>query len=103
MTGSFHFRTYTLYFNQLVQPIVMSNACIWGHKDSVKVMGIQHRTLRYFSGVGKMCPVVGLFGETGRIPFKVLIKFNIYPLLPSLLHIFVGKITVPSILKKRNH
>lgn len=63
VTGGFHFRTYTLLFNQLVQPIVMSNACIWGHKDSLKVMGIQHRALRYFLGVGKMCPVVGLFGE----------------------------------------
>ena len=46
VTGGFHFRTYTLLFNQLVQPIVMSNACIWGHKESLKVMGIQHRALR---------------------------------------------------------
>ena len=77
MTGGFHFKTYTLLFNQLVQPIIMSNACIWGHKDSLKVMGIQHRALRYFLGVGKMCPLAGLFGETGWIPLKALIKFNI--------------------------
>ena len=77
VTGGFHFRTYTLLFNQLVQPIVMSNACIWGHKNSIKVMGIQHKALRYFLGVGKVCPVVGLFGETGWIPFNALIKFNI--------------------------
>ena len=37
VTGGFHFRTYTLLFNQLVQPIVMSTACIWGHKFSLKV------------------------------------------------------------------
>jgi len=77
VTGGFHFRTYTLLFDQLVQPIVMSNACIWGHKNSIKVMGIQHKALWYFLGVGKVCPVVGLFGETGWIPFNALIKFNI--------------------------
>ena len=61
MTGGFHFGTYTLLFDQLVQPIGMTNTCIWGHKDTVKVTGIQHKALRYFLGVGKMCPVVGLF------------------------------------------
>ena len=66
-----------LPFNQLLQPIVMSNTCIWGHKDTLKVMGIQHKALRYFLGVGKMYLVVSLFGETGWIPFEALIKFDI--------------------------
>ena len=76
-TGGFHFKTYTLLLNQLVQPIIMTNACIWGHKEYTKITTIQHRVMRFFLGVGKMCPINGLFGETGWIPFRGLIRFNI--------------------------
>ena len=55
----------------------MTNACIWGHKDSVKNTSTEHKALRYFLVVGKMCPIAGLIGETGWIPFKALIRFNI--------------------------
>jgi len=34
VVGGFHFRTYTLLFNQLVQPIVMTNGCILGPTGS---------------------------------------------------------------------
>ena len=77
VVGGFHFRTYTLLFNQLVLPIVITNAFILGHKDSVKITSIQHKALRYFLRVGKMCPIAGLIGETGWIPFKALITVNI--------------------------
>ena len=76
-TGGFHFKTYSLLFNQLVQP---TNACIWGHREYPKIMNIQHRALKYFLGVGKTCPIVGLFGETGWIPFRALIRFNLLKL-----------------------
>lgn len=76
-TGGFHFETYTLLFTQLVQPIIMTNACIWGHKVLPKIMSIQHRALRCFLGVNKTCPLAGLFGETGWIPFKAYIDFSI--------------------------
>ena len=64
-TGGFHLKTYTLLFNQLVQPIIMTNACIWGHKEYPKIANVQHRAKRFFSGVGKTCPIGGLFGEMG--------------------------------------
>ena len=76
-TGGFHLKTYTLLFNQLVQPIIMTNACIWGHKEYPKIANIQHRAMRFFLGVGKTCPIGGLFGEMGWIPLRGLIKFNI--------------------------
>jgi len=28
--GGLHFRSYSMLFNQLVVPVIMSNACIWG-------------------------------------------------------------------------
>ena len=70
-------KTYTLLFNQLVQPIIMTNACIWGHKEYPKIANLQHRAMRFFLGVGKTCPIGGLFGEMGWIPLRGLIKFNI--------------------------
>ena len=55
----------------------MTNACIWGHKEYPRIANLQHRAMRLFSGVGKTCPIGGLFGEMGWIPFRGLIKFNI--------------------------
>ena len=40
-TGGFHLKTYTLVYNQLVQPII-TNACIWGHKKYPKIANIQY-------------------------------------------------------------
>ena len=76
-TRGFHLKTYTLPFNQLVQPIIMTNACIWGHKEYPRIANLQHRAMRFFLGVGKTCPTGGLFGEMGWIPHRGLIKFNI--------------------------
>ena len=76
-TGGFHLKTYTLLFKQLVQPIIMTIACIWGHKGYPKIVNLQHRAMRFFLGVGKTCPIGGLFGEMGWIPLRGLIKFTI--------------------------
>ena len=32
--GGLQFNTYSMLFNQLVQSIIMCNACIWGHTES---------------------------------------------------------------------
>ena len=37
---------------------------------------IQYRALGLLLGVGKVCPIVSLFGETGWTLFDVFIKFN---------------------------
>ncbi len=75
--GGLHFKSYTLLFNQLVQSIVMANSFIWGHKQFSEILGVQYKALRFFLGVGKACPIVGLFGETGWVPFRATVKFNI--------------------------
>jgi len=41
----------------------MSNACIWGHKEYKEVLRIQYNAMRFLLGVGKACPIVGLFGH----------------------------------------
>lgn len=66
-----------MLFNQLVQSIVMCNACIWGHADSKTLASIQVNALRFALGVGKACPIAGLFGESGWVPYSMMVKFNI--------------------------
>ena len=64
-------------FNQLVHSIILCNACIWGHTESKALAGIQLNALRLALGVGKACPIAGLFGESGWVPYSMSVKFNI--------------------------
>ena len=75
--GGFHFETYSLLFTQLIQPIILTNACIWGHKEYGRVHSLQTQAMRFFLGVGNSCPNVGLFGELGWVPIRVFIRERI--------------------------
>ena len=77
MCRGLHTNTYTMLFNQLVQPIIMCNAGIWGHTENKSILGIQYSAMRFLLGVGKVCPIAGLFGETGWVPLTMAIKFQI--------------------------
>jgi hypothetical protein len=67
---------YTLLLKQLRSSTDYSDICIWGRKDSPGVLSTKYSALRFLLGVGKVCPIESLFGETGWTPFDVLIKFN---------------------------
>ena len=66
-----------MLFKQLVESIIMCNACIWGHQECKNISAIQTNALWFLLGVGKTCPKAGLFGETGWVPLEMSIKFNI--------------------------
>ena len=82
--GGFHFNTYSMLFNQLVQSIIMCNASIWGHTESRMITSIQLNALRFVLGVGKACPIARLYGESEWVPISMMLKFNIV--------IFLGRI-----------
>ena len=65
--GGFHFNIYSMLFNQLVHSIILCNACIWGHTENKALAGIQLNTFWFTLGVGKACPIAGLFGESGYV------------------------------------
>ena len=67
----------SMLFNQLVQSIILCNACIWGHAESRTLTSIQLNALRFALWVGKACPIAGLFGESGWVPYSMMVKFNI--------------------------
>ena len=72
--GGFHFETYSLLFTQLVQSKILTNACIWGHKDYRRINSLQTQAMRFFLGVGNTCPNIGLFGEMGWVPIRAYIR-----------------------------
>ena len=65
----------------------------WGHKDYPRIRYIQHRALRYFLGVGKVCPIGGLFGKTGWIPFRACTKFEILKLWHRIMSMSSDRLT----------
>lgn len=77
LCGGLHTNIYSLLFKQLVESIILCNACIWGHHECKNILAIQINALRFLLGVGKACPKAGLFGETGWVPLEMCIKFSI--------------------------
>ncbi len=72
--------THSMLFNQLVHSIIMCNACMWGHAESKTLASIQLNALWFVPGVGKACPIAGLyvFGELGWVSYNnMMVKFNI--------------------------
>ena len=88
--GGLHFNTYSMLFNQLVHSIIMCNACIWGHSESKVLASIQLNALRFLLGVGKACPIAGLFGESGWVPYSMLVKFNILRFWKRIMRMWGG-------------
>ena len=52
----------------------MYNACIWGHSENRRILGIQYSALL---GVGRVCPISGLVEEMEWVPFSMTIKLNV--------------------------
>ena len=71
--GGFHTSTYSMLFNQLVQNIVMCNACIWGHTVNRNILNLQLNAMHFLLGVGRTC---WAFWGTGWVPFLMTIKFR---------------------------
>ena len=69
-----------MLFSQLVQSIILTNACIWGHREFTQVNTIQLQAMRFFLGVGVTCPIAGLFGEMGWVPLRAYIRERIIKL-----------------------
>ena len=65
------FSYYSLLFTQLVRSKILTNACIWGHKDYRRIDSLQTQAMRFFLGVGNSCPTIG---ETGWVPIKAYIR-----------------------------
>lgn len=59
------FNTFTKLYNTGITPILDYSAGIWGYKDRKVINDTQNRAIRYFLGVHKFTPIIGLEGEMG--------------------------------------
>ena len=59
------FNTYDKLFNTGVTPILDYSAGVWGYKDRKSIDDTQLRAIRFFLGVHKFTPILGLEGEIG--------------------------------------
>ncbi len=62
------FETYFRLFNSCVMPVMEYGAEIWGFKEYRKTDQVLYNAIRYYLGVHKFTPIIGLLGETGRVP-----------------------------------
>ncbi len=63
--GGVHFNVFTQLYDALVQPIINYGASVWSNKEFTCISTIQHRASRYYLGLGKYAPNVGVLGEMG--------------------------------------
>ena len=64
------FSTYDTLFDKCVLPVLNYGAEIWGGKDYSQNQQIQNRAMRFYLGVHKFAPTLGMFGDLGWIPVK---------------------------------
>lgn len=62
--------TYETLFNKCVLPVLNYGAEIWGGKEYPSNQQIQNRAMRFYLGVHKFAPTLGMLGDLGWIPIK---------------------------------
>jgi len=63
--GGLPYKMFTKLYKGLVQPILDYGAPVWGFKEYSWIKAVQNRASRFFLGVSKYTPVVGIQGEMG--------------------------------------
>lgn len=64
------FDTFDRLYKSCVCPILDYGAEVWGLKECKLIDDVQNRAARFYLGVGKRTPLVGLQGETGWLPSR---------------------------------
>ena len=65
------FKTFDKLYHVEVVPIIDYGSAVWGFKDYKCIDDLQNRAMRYYLGVHKFVPILGLEGETGWMPTKL--------------------------------
>ena len=65
------YNTFTKLVNTGVLPILDYSAGVWGGKEFKKILDVQARAMRFFLGVNKFAPILGIEGEMGWEPAEI--------------------------------
>ena len=70
------FTTYTTLYNCCVKPILVYSAAVWKDKKYIKHNKVFNRAIRYFLGLPRTAPIVGMCGGMGWIAPAYSISLN---------------------------
>ncbi len=70
------YSTYTKLYDSLVSPVMDYGSAVWGSKTFEKLDQVQHRAMRFFTGVHRLCPVSGFTGDMGWASNRVRWKLE---------------------------
>ena len=70
------YKTYTKMYDMMVCPILDYCACVWGYNQLEFLSTVQNRAIRFFLGVNKFAPNLGINGEVGWIPRNIARKVD---------------------------
>ena len=73
----FRFNAYEKLFYSCVIPVLDYASSVWGYKKFQPIDNIQNRAIRYFIGVHRFAPTLGVYGDTGWIPSQYRRWINI--------------------------
>jgi hypothetical protein len=65
------YKTYTTIYETCINPVMNYGSEIWGYKDYTKCNTVQLRAMKFFLGVHKYTPNVGVRGEFGWLKPKL--------------------------------
>ena len=61
-------------FDQLVSPVLHYSSEIWGLHTATEIENVNRNFLRKILSVRKSTNLIGLYGETGRVPLQIIRK-----------------------------
>ena len=64
------FKTFTTLYDSCVNPIINYASEIWGYKDQQSIDNLQNRAMKFFLGVHRYAPNVGVRGDCGWLKPK---------------------------------
>jgi len=85
--------TYTKLFNCGVKPIMEYGSSIWGSKNGNKIDAIQHRAMRWYLGVHKFAPILGMQGDMGWFDSKIGRKLCMFRLWNRLIKMELDRLS----------
>ena len=96
------FSTFTSLFEKCVSPVLDYSSEIWGFKKYVKAEQVEQRAMRFFLGVHRFAPILGIQGDMGWIPSNIRWTISILRYWNRLLKMNENRLTKLVFLWKYN-
>ena len=87
------FSTFTSLYEKCVSPILDYSSEIWGFKRYVKAEQVEQRAMRFFLGVHRFAPILGIQGDMGWVPSNIRWKICILRYWNRLLKMNQNRLT----------